>query len=142
MGPSIVIKGTGLPFDQFLSPADDGPKWSIPWDNQFTEATTVFVSGRWLITTCHDSSVVLMRQGFTRNLIRNFHSFFNFQIMFFNIPAIEKVYEWVSARDLSENERVGECHEEVRPDRGASRRVQVKVQFQDARIGARRGVKI
>ena len=65
-----------------------------------------------------------------------------FQHMFFNIPAIEKVYEWVSARDLSENERVDECQEEVRPDRGASRRVQAKVQFQDARLGARRGVKI
>jgi hypothetical protein len=62
--------------------------------------------------------------------------------MFFNSPAIEKVYEWVSARDLSENERVEECHEEVRADRGASRRVQVKVQFQEARLGARRGVKI
>ena len=148
MGPSIVIKGTGLRSDQFLSPADDGAKWSIPWDNQFTEATTVFVSGRWLITTCHDSSVVLMRQGFTRNLIRsNVRSarsecFQFLQHMFFNIPAIEKVYEWVSARDLSENERVDECHKEVRPDRGASRRVQVKVQFQDTRLGARRGVKI
>ena len=71
-----------------------------------------------------------------------FECFQFFQYMFYNIPAIEKVYEWVSARDLSENERTGECHEEVRPDRGTSRRVQVKVQFQDARLGARRGVKI
>ena len=30
---------------------------------------------------------------------------------------------------------VGECHEEVRPDRGTSRRVQVKVQFQEQGLG-------
>lgn len=62
--------------------------------------------------------------------------------MFYSISAIQKVYEWVSARDLSEDERIEKCHEEVRPDRGASRRVQAKVQFQDTRLGARRGAKV